>query len=282
DDFNPSDLQGTKLNTINLLLDGIDSNGSDSGTKSDGWTSSDIKIMLPTGKRTQSTRSDGPLHAPGSAEEFGEPFMIPGFRHRSLIQAMKNRFSDPHRSQHFHYRPFTQVLTRPDGTEERVIDNLYTSDAWIEEHERIQTLEIQTDGPEPCKLERAVAAFMLGSDTTTASEFGQNSLWPVYGYFGNEPKWYRRKPGQRASEHLAYIPKLPDSVKDRIASLHGKAARAPLLAHCKREIFQECWSQMLDSDFVHAYHNGMIVKCGDGVIQRLFPRLFTYSADYPE
>jgi hypothetical protein len=31
-----------------------------------------------------------------------------------------------------------------------------------------------------------------------------------------------------------------------------------------------------------AYRDGMIVKCSDGVQRRLFPRIFTYSADYPE
>jgi hypothetical protein len=39
---------------------------------------------------------------------------------------------------------------------------------------------------------------------------------------------------------------------------------------------------MLDQDFVDAYKNGMVVRCGDGVERRLFPRIFTYSADYQE
>ena len=40
--------------------------------------------------------------------------------------------------------------------------------------------------------------------------------------------------------------------------------------------------KILDNDFVHAYHHGLVLKCADGVTRRIFPRLFTYSADYPE
>jgi hypothetical protein len=38
----------------------------------------------------------------------------------------------------------------------------------------------------------------------------------------------------------------------------------------------------LDEDFLNAYRHGIIVKCTDGVLRRVFPRIFTYSADYPE
>jgi hypothetical protein len=42
--------------------------------------------------------------------------------------------------------------------------------------------------------------------------------------------------------------------------------------------------QMLLSDpaFLNAYKNGIVVRCTDGVLRRIFLRLFTYSADYPE
>lgn len=206
EDFNPKDLQGVTIASVNNTLDGIDSNPLDpKARESDGWISSNITIRLPTGLRSQPIPGSA-THAPGSAESFGEAFMIPGFHHRSLIQVLKSRFSDPERSKNYHYTPYKQILKKPDGTEERVVDNLYTTDAWLEEHEKIQKLEIQTD--EPCNLERAAAAYMFGSDATTVAQFGQNSVWPVYGYFGNEPKWFRRKPTSRSCEHLAYIPKV--------------------------------------------------------------------------
>jgi hypothetical protein len=45
---------------------------------------------------------------------------------------------------------------------------------------------------------------------------------------------------------------------------------------------QAIWALLLDEDFMDAYKNGIIIRCGDGITRRVFPRFFTYSADYPE
>ena len=42
------------------------------------------------------------------------------------------------------------------------------------------------------------------------------------------------------------------------------------------------WRIMLSEAFVYAWIHGIIVDCGDGVTRRIYPRIFTYSADYPE
>ena len=42
------------------------------------------------------------------------------------------------------------------------------------------------------------------------------------------------------------------------------------------------WKFLLDEDFIHAYKYGMVVKCVDGIECWVYPRFFTYSADYPE
>jgi hypothetical protein len=39
---------------------------------------------------------------------------------------------------------------------------------------------------------------------------------------------------------------------------------------------------MLDDEFLKAYQHGIVLKCADGIFWRIFPRIFTYSADYPE
>jgi Plavaka transposase len=54
------------------------------------------------------------------------------------------------------------------------------------------------------------------------------------------------------------------------------------MTHCQRELFHEQWRVILDDDFMNAYDHGIIVECLDGVKRRFFPRVFTYSADYPE
>lgn len=39
---------------------------------------------------------------------------------------------------------------------------------------------------------------------------------------------------------------------------------------------------VFDDDFLYASQHGIVVQCWDGLKRRIFPRLFTYSADYPE
>ena len=45
---------------------------------------------------------------------------------------------------------------------------------------------------------------------------------------------------------------------------------------------QEVWCLLLDDEFVAAYQHGIVIKCADGVFRCVYPRIFTYSADYPE
>ena len=62
----------------------------------------------------------------------------------------------------------------------------------------------------------------------------------------------------------------------------GISATAAVLMHCKHELMQAIWLFLLNSDFLHAYEYGMVIKFADGVFRRVFLRLFTYAADYPE
>jgi hypothetical protein len=62
----------------------------------------------------------------------------------------------------------------------------------------------------------------------------------------------------------------------------GTGASDRLQTHCRRELFHGCWRIILDDEFIHAYRHGIVVECGDGIHRRIYPRIFTYSADYPE
>ncbi|KAJ7777634.1 hypothetical protein DFH07DRAFT_976756 [Mycena maculata] len=42
------------------------------------------------------------------------------------------------------------------------------------------------------------------------------------------------------------------------------------------------WRLLLDDEFLEAYEHGIVIECQDGVFRRFYPRIFTYSADYPE
>jgi len=78
--------------------------------------------------------------------------------------------------------------------------------------------------------------------------------------------------------------KLPDSFKDfaTTQTAGGKAPSSALLTHCERELFHAQWKIILDDEFLEAWKHGIVILCADGVKRRVYPRIFTYSADYPE
>ncbi|KAJ3711816.1 hypothetical protein C8R42DRAFT_648049 [Lentinula raphanica] len=189
-------------------------------------------------------------------------------------------------AKHFHYTPFRlfQKLPSSNASSEdelefqRVFTDLYNSDAFLREHDRVQ--RAPTDDPE-CKAEKVVAALMCWSDATQLANFGTAKLWPVYMLFGNLSKYIRSSPNSGAVNQLAYIPVIPDSIKHDITTFHAKR-KADVLTHCNRELYHAVWRHLLDDEFVHAYHYGVVIECNDGIKRRIYPRFFTYSADYPE
>lgn len=75
---------------------------------------------------------------------------------------------------------------------------------------------------------------------------------------------------------------LPDSFHDFYLHLTGTAPSADILTHCRRELIHAVWRLLLDKEFMEAYTHGVVIKCADGVTRRVYPRILTYSADYPE
>ncbi|KAG2057433.1 hypothetical protein BDR06DRAFT_969243 [Suillus hirtellus] len=84
-------------------------------------------------------------------------------------------------------------------------------------------------------------------------------------------------------DHVAYFNHLPDSFKD-FATKHfsGKGPSADFMAHCHRELYHTQWKILLDSEFIEACKHGIVICCCDGIECRFYPKIFTYSADYPE
>ncbi len=125
---------------------------------------------------------------------------------------------------------------------------------------------------------------MIWSDSTHLTNFGTAKLWPIYSFFSGISKYIRSQPNSGACQHIAYIPSLPDSFQDFAASFCSKwnTQKKNILTHCWRELIHGVWRFLLDDDFVHAHKYGMVIRCADGIERRVYPRLFTYSADYPE
>ncbi|KAG9077577.1 hypothetical protein FRC06_008826, partial [Ceratobasidium sp. 370] len=125
---------------------------------------------------------------------------------------------------------------------------------------------------------------MLFSDATQLASFGGAKAWPVRVSFGNLSKYERCKPDPQNHYEIAYIPSLPYDIQDQIRTLEGGGRPIPkaLLTHLRRELFHAMWKQLLDAEFLRAWRQGVVIHCADGVTRRVFPRIFSYSADYPE
>ncbi|KAI4293623.1 hypothetical protein K525DRAFT_214444, partial [Schizophyllum commune Loenen D] len=182
-------------------------------------------------------------------------------------------------SRGFHWHPFTEYWAPPyaDLPTQQVMGELYASESF-----RQAEKDLLASPPEPgCDLPRVVFSNMFWSDATHTSQFGDSKVWPGYAYTGNQSMYERSKPSAGAAHHFVYFPSLPDSFGDFLAKNDIKAT-APLLAHCRRELFHGVWRLILDEDFMKAYKHGIKVYCYDKVWRRIYPRIFTYSADYPE
>ncbi|KAJ7138764.1 hypothetical protein C8R43DRAFT_1131929 [Mycena crocata] len=263
DDFRAADLAGFNAHRENKVLDDSDkASAGDTPWVKDGWVEAAVDIPIPSG-----VKDTPPL-----------TFSVPGLHYRPLVEVIKAAFAET-MALKFHLTPFKRFQTTTSGGEERVYDEVYTSDAWLDARNTLQKSR-----PEPgCKLERIIAGLMCWSDSTHLANFGTAKAWPLYIYFANLSKYICSSPTSGACHQVAYFPSLPDTVYDFISKfIPGKTRRNAVVTHCRRELMHQVWKLMLDDAFVEAYQHGIVVHCIDGVWWRVYPRIFTYSADYPE
>lgn len=209
-DFRPEDVQHTKWGRIDAVLakNGFDESGDgdmisrteneNHVTDDDGdaewmeedaeWKKSPIYISVPFHHRMKN---------PGPKE-----FLVGDLYHRSFVSVIREKVTNPHDDQNFHYEPF-ELFWKPteESAETRVHGELYTSPSFLEAHRDLQ------DSPrEPgCDLPRVVASLMFWSDSTHLTSFGNAKLWPNYMYFGNDSKYNRCKPTSQLCNHVAYF-----------------------------------------------------------------------------
>ncbi|KAF9242150.1 hypothetical protein BU15DRAFT_73077 [Melanogaster broomeanus] len=250
--FRPEDIRTTHWEAIDRELSGMNDDYQGEHARlgmdnpSDGWMSTPITISVPF---------HGCCKNPGP-----KPYIVPGFRHRSLVAIIRESLLSSLHHRNFHFEPFELCWNPPHTPSElQLYSELYNSPAFLD----AQT-KLQHSPPEPgCVLPRCIVGLMFWSDATVLTTFGEAKLWPLYVYFGNESKYLRCQPSERLCTHVAYFMSLPDEFKD-FATLHS-GGKLPG-----------------DTFFTHSSEHGIVLKCGDGVERRLYPRIFTYSADYPE
>jgi hypothetical protein len=191
DDYDNTHLKNFSVRSELRRLDGDFEKDSSSlpFSHENGWKKSTVRIKLP---------AEGVKQTEDSAPELE----VPGVYHRSLLEVFTTALQDES-AKSFHYTPFSLFWKpMPESTPERIYSELYNTDAFLEEHRKVQLLPSKP-GPQ---YERAIVAGMFSSDSTHLANFGTQSLWPGYTFIGNQSKYARGKPSQFAAHHLVYIP----------------------------------------------------------------------------
>jgi hypothetical protein len=152
----------------------------------DDWIQASVTIDIPT----------------KSKEDRPQPYTVPGYHYRSLVEVIRTAFADA-QARAFHLMPFKRLWRDPlDGHEEQIYDELYTSDAWLDAQDDLHKLPREPG----CSLEWVIAGLMFFSDATHLANFGTAKAWPLYLYFGNLTKYARSQPQSGACHLVGFLP----------------------------------------------------------------------------
>lgn len=205
----------------------------------DGWRQSFVQFWVPRdGRKSRSDEDSPPKH-----------MTVGPIWHRNIMQVLQDAIQNPTTGPNMHLTPFrlywspdaaanasssqhppSSPSSSPDKASmvpennrsdsppspdvpyggERLWGEVYVGDAMNREHEKIRA-DISRTHVKPYP-ETVIAAILLYSDSTRLTQFGNASLWPAYGWFGNWTKYDRGKPSSFATHHLAYIPSVSPSV----------------------------------------------------------------------
>lgn len=158
-----------------------------------GWKKVPVKIKVPFHKQT--------------AAHAAKDHVVADLYYRPIVSVIRERLASPH--PHFHFQPYQlHWSAHPDLPEHRVYGEVYTSPAFLEVHEQLQTSPQEPN----CNLERVVVPLMLWSDATNLTSVGSVKLWPTYLFFGNDSKYRRSKPSCQLCNHIAYFQSVSTSV----------------------------------------------------------------------
>lgn len=181
------DIRGVNFNSIDDTLAVLGNAAESNPTLPDGWSKTPLSVSVPI------TKSEP------------QKFTVSALHHRNIMTVIRDTFGHHPAARSFCYQPYREYqrnLNQPNSQDkdERLIGELYTSDAFNAEHEKIQQLSCNDSYP------RAIAALMFWSDSTHLAQFGQAKLWPLYLYFGNQSKYERGCPTSQSAHHIAYFP----------------------------------------------------------------------------
>jgi Plavaka transposase len=191
DDFEKEDLEGFSAEREVKRIDSHQDDTSAIFAADDGWITAPVPIHVPAKDYCHKSEEEAPV------------FEVKGLQYRKIVEVVKSALQEPSAAQ-YHLSPFAEFWTPSDhDPTERLYSEMYSSQAMIDEHKKINSHPSSDDN-----LENFVIAIMLWSDSTHLASFGNASLWPIYMFIGNLSKYVRNKPSAFAAHHIAYIPKV--------------------------------------------------------------------------
>ncbi|KAH9051666.1 hypothetical protein EDB87DRAFT_1735076 [Lactarius vividus] len=160
-----------------------------------GWQHNTIIIEVPTGKKPTAASCHMEANARAHSRRHDEvdpdrdPFPvykipIHDIRTCSLMQTMLETIQEGRNSMALHWYGHKEVWQPPyhDTPPEHVWGELYTSDVFLTAERDL--INSHPNPVHPC----VIAVFMIWSDSTHLTQFGQAKAWPIYAYFGNQSK----------------------------------------------------------------------------------------------
>ncbi|CAG7854463.1 SubName: Full=Uncharacterized protein {ECO:0000313/EMBL:CCA69759.1} [Serendipita indica DSM 11827] len=185
------------------------------------------------------------------------------FYTRDILKAIRDLVSNPLLEDAFNFRPERHYVCRDDGGgNDRVWEEyIHGDDFW----------EIQTAVAAKLGNSAHPLVISLYMDETQLTNFGSNTLWPVYFWIANIPTSMRRSFGPGSAKLLGYLPKVHSN----------QGVRAADIAHLRNLVFHECFRVILQplSDLSRF---GGVFRTGNGSHLQLVPIIGLRLGDYPE
>ncbi|KAF8597999.1 hypothetical protein BDV93DRAFT_413404, partial [Ceratobasidium sp. AG-I] len=177
---------------------------------------------------------------------------------RNPVEVVRELIGNPRFKDYIKYAPEKHWMS--EARDVRIYGEMWTANWWWRTQQML-------DDPNA-----TVAGVIISSDKTVLSTMcGGQQAYPVYITIGNISKDLRRKPSERATILLGYLP------VDEFSDVAHEETRIRL----KGQLIHDAMAVLLEP-LRKASEDGVEMWCADGRLRRVYPIVAAYVADFPE